>query len=196
MKKCPICELNYVSDNATMCDVCKERLQGKKKPRTGKAAQPKINAYTAVTDELQAFWGKLSAILEREGNPFSINHEYGGKTVFWALVNRRTAKSPVALYLDFSLQKSFFRVSLYIEDNLRLYERLLEAKDDIESMLRVPVLWEDGVKGSDTKRIAYYLPMKPYVRGNYDDLLEKAFPVILDFFEVAKKYARFEFFDF
>lgn len=136
--------------------------------------------------ERTVFWQMLQEELDRNGNPFTISTraQYG-------TVNRKRANCSLCLGFDFLLQKRFFRIGIYIQDDTKTphFNRLLRQKDEIESFLGFKPIWTTrGERNPHTRRIQTQLPFTPYDRDDYERLIEEALPIFMQYIKMASKY--------
>lgn len=152
--------------------------------------------------ERKRFWGIFEEILIENGNPFSIAHIKNGEETSWANVNKNKALNENALDLSFLAKKRMFRINLYVRSGVDSFlgRRILMAKEEIEKMISVPIVWESGTKNKKTLRPSYYLNIRPQFSGGYTEeyrrVIEESLPIIMEFIAVAKRYGEREFFDF
>ena len=136
--------------------------------------------------EQTVFWKMLQDALDNNGNPFTISTraQYG-------TVNRKSPNSNLCLGFDFLLQKEFFRIGIYIQDDTitTCFERLFQQKDEIESLLGFAPIWTtQGAKNTNTRRIETRLPFTAYDREDYERLIEEALPIFMQYIKVFSKY--------
>jgi len=151
---------------------------------------------TNAKAEQKYFWNLFEQYLTQNGNPFTILHEKTGEVTYWAVVNKKRIITDLALDLDFSLQKSIFRINIYIYQNVGLFNYLATRKEQIEKELGFSPIWSEGVRSKDsTRRIMVELPFSAYYRDDYHRLIEQALPIIYKFKQVFEKYIP-DLFDF
>ena len=144
---------------------------------------------TRMKKEQQYFWDLFDNYLLEKGSPFSLLHEKTGEVTYWAVVNKKQIITNLALDLDFSLQKSFFRINIYIYQNNALFDYLETMKTEIENELGFAPIWSEGVRAKNsTRRIMLILPFVAYDRKDYERLIKKAFPIVSKFKSVFEKY--------
>ena len=80
--------------------------------------------YSRAKQEQQYFWDLYDKYLLEQGKPFSLLHEKTGEVTYWAVVDKERIITDLALDLDFSLQKSLFRINIYIYQDRFLFENL------------------------------------------------------------------------
>lgn len=136
--------------------------------------------------ERKVFWKMFQEALDNNGNPFTIStrNQYG-------TINRNKSYSNLCLGFDFLLQKKFFRIGIYVEDDTKTpcFDRLLQQKEEIESLLGFAPIWTTrGEKNPNTKRIEYRLKFIPYNRKDYERLIKDALPIFMRFIKVFSKY--------
>lgn len=137
---------------------------------------------TNIEYEREVFWDMFEESLISNGNPFKIatKRQFG-------TVNQNSPVSNLCLGFDFLLQKRFFRINIYIENDNRTphFDRLMKHKEEIEAILGFKPIWT--VK-DHTRRIEVQLPFKPYDREDYARLLDEALPIFMNYIVVCKKY--------
>lgn len=63
MKKCPKCELNFITDNQDMCNVCKTRVQStKKRTIRHNVSAPKIKRFNHNIDYNNEYFNRSSSV--------------------------------------------------------------------------------------------------------------------------------------
>ncbi len=144
------------------------------------------NMNTDTGPERTVFWQMLQEELDRNGNPFTISTraQYG-------TVNRKHATCSLCLCFEFLLQKRFFRIGIYIQDDTKTphFNRLLRQKDEIESFLGFKPIWTTrGERSLHTRRIQTQLPFTPYDRDDYARLIEEALPIFMQYIKMASKF--------
>ena len=143
---------------------------------------------------LSYFWRTFEEILLEKGEPFKIIHEKGGEQTFWACINRNKALVNNSVDISLVQSKNFLRVGLYVLDKTsNLGVRLIRNRKYIDDELTFIPKWESGERNSNTLRITAKFPID---NNTSRELIEKAFPYIMQFFAIAKKYGKYEFFDF
>lgn len=141
---------------------------------------------TNAATERRIFWDMFEQALDENGNPF-----YLASRDHYATINRKSANCNLCLSLDFLVQKEFFRIGIYIQDDIKTphYDRLLLQKEEIEKALGFSPIWNNrGEKNPNTRRIEIQLPFMPYVRDDYERLIDLALPIILKYIEVFSIY--------
>lgn len=152
--------------------------------------------------ERKRFWRIFEEILTENGNPFSIAYMKNGKETSWADVNKNKALNENALDLSFLVTKKLLRINLYVRSGADSFlgRKILMAKEEIEKMISVPIIWENGTRNEKTLRPSYYLNIRPQFSGDYTEeyrrVIEESLPIIMEFIAVAKRYGERKFFDF
>ncbi len=146
-----------------------------------------------MKNDLQAerayFWSRYEELLTENGNPFSICYKKGSEYTFWAVVNKKRSMNDLCLSVDFLAQKRCLRINIYICDDLYLWNKLCANKDRITSELGMNAEWTtEGVKNPNTRRIQKILPLRPYDRNTYDDLIEQSIVILDTWRKVFSKY--------
>lgn len=152
--------------------------------------------------ERKRFWKIFEEILAENGNPFSIAYMKNGKETSWANINKKNALNENALDLSFLVTKGMLRIDLYVRSGVDSFlgRKILMSKEEIEKMISVPIIWENGTRNGKTLRPSYYLNIRPQFSGDYTEeyrrVIEESLPIIMEFIAVARKYGEREFFDF
>lgn len=139
-----------------------------------------------INSERAFFWEIFQEELNLNGNPFRIatRNQYG-------TINQDSANSNLCLGIDFLIQKGFFRIGIYIQDDKITphFDWLYSHKDEIEAMLGFAPIWtKHGTKNPNTRRIETQLPFIPYNHDDYERLIEEILPIALKYIEVFSKY--------
>ena len=149
-----------------------------------------------VKAEQKKFWKIFDEKLIENGEPFSILHEKGGEVTYWAVVNKKHSFVDNALSIDFLVRAQKLRINIYVRDDLRLFSRLENHKQEVEAIIGKKVDWLKGTTNPNTRRIAYEIPVNTGYYANYDEIIDSALPVIVEMKKVCDTYAKNEFFDF
>ncbi|MBO4962712.1 MAG: DUF4268 domain-containing protein [Clostridia bacterium] len=121
-----------------------------------------------VNTEQKNFWKLFDEKLIENGEPFSVLHEMAGKVTYWAVINKNHSFVDNALSIDFLVREKKIRINIYVRDNLSLFRVLENSKEEIESMISVPVKWVKGTKNLNTRRIIYEVPVNVGYFNNYN----------------------------
>ena len=149
-----------------------------------------------VKTEQKNFWKLFDEKLIENGEPFSVLHEMAGKVTYWAVINKNHSFVDNALSIDFLVGEKKIRINIYVRDNLSLFRVLENSKEEIESMISVPVKWVKGTKNLNTRRIIYEVPVNVGYFNNYNEVIDDILPVVIEMKKVCEKYAKYDFFDF
>ena len=149
-----------------------------------------------VKSEQRKFWRIFDEKLIENGEPFSILYEKGGEVTYWAVVNKKQSLANNALSLDFLVREQKLRINIYIRSDLTLFSIFERKRKDIETTVGVPLKWIVGTRNKNTRRIAYEIPVNTGYYSNYDEVIDKALPVVDKMKKVCEMYARNDFFDF
>ena len=149
-----------------------------------------------VKTEQKKFWRIFDEKLIENGEPFSILHEMAGNVTYWAVVNKKHSFVDNCLSIDFLVREKKIRINIYVRDNLLLFRVLENCREEIESMISVPVKWVKGTKNINTRRIIYEVPVNVGNFSNYDEVIDDILPVIVEMKKVCDTYAKNQFFDF
>ncbi len=149
-----------------------------------------------VKSEQRKFWGIFDEKLIENGEPFSILYEKGGEVTYWAVVNKKQSFVDNALSIDFLVREQKLRINIYVRTDLTLFSIFERNRKDIETMVGMSLKWLEGTRNKNTRRIAYEIPVKTGDYSNYDEVIDKALPVVDKMKKVCEVYARNNFFDF
>lgn len=142
---------------------------------------------TNAVKERKYFWAMYKEILNEQGNPFSFvsRNQY-------AIVNKKTtAWVEPCIAMDFLFKKSkmYLRVNVFIENDLRLYERLLKIRDKLdEDFLPIKPVWCDGESGENTRRIKIEIPYKYRSNEEYRRIILESIHYVKLFIKNYKPY--------
>lgn len=155
---------------------------------------------TNTEEQRKLFWELFDEILLENGEPFKISYQNKRNEIKHnGAVNKHFTNTPsgTAIDLGFNLRKGVFRVNFYIPDlNIDLKNKLLANKEQINSMITLPLLWENGDKNESVLRPSVYFN---FIQNDVDDyrrVIEESLPTIMELINVANKYDKDEFFDF
>lgn len=146
--------------------------------------------------EQKKFWKIFDEKLIENGEPFSILHEKAGEVTYWAMVNKKNSLVDNGISIDFLVRDKKLRINIYLRNDLSFFGYLERHKQDIESMVRVPLSWINGEKNQNTRRIAFYKSVEIGNVDNYAETIDEVLPVIVEMKQVCEKYGKDLFFDF
>ena len=149
----------------------------------------------SLEEQKIVFWELFDEILKEKGEPFKIAyiHQVTKEITTYAAVNRKWSFNANAIDLTLSFEKKQLRIDLYVSSPM-LMKKFLDLKNEINSMISLPIDWDDGKR---VLRPSIYLDFMPEDVEDYRYVIEESLPIISEFIEVAKAYAREdEFFDF
>ena len=149
-------------------------------------------------EQRKIFWNLFDKILIENGEPFKINYIKSGEYNSWANVNRNNSWNKNAIDISFLQRKGLLRVDLYIQrgTDTPIGRKILNNKDDINSMITIPLKWESGTRNNKTIRPSVYFSFIKNDVEDYRRVIEKSLPTIIEFIDVANKYGKYEFFDY
>ncbi|MDE7075992.1 MAG: DUF4268 domain-containing protein [Clostridia bacterium] len=131
------------------------------------------------------FWEYFDTYLKEQGNKFYITHIKGGKNQAAGNINNRSPMAMQTLCCEFKYREQVILVQVYINKNVRLYEKLYSKKEELEKQLGYEVDWVDhGLISADVRRIQ----KKFYINKPLNEMVEIVYPYILDFVRVFEKY--------
>lgn len=144
---------------------------------------------TTAQFEQKRFWKAFEAILMENGEPFSINYEMSGEVKFFASVNKKRARSPIMVSIDFLSREEIVKLNLYIENDVRLFNYIYSKKEQIESELGFKPEWIlSGTRNPNTRRVIKTFPVRIGDTESYECVIEKMLPCIVKYISVFKKY--------
>ena len=146
--------------------------------------------------EQKRFWKIFDEKLIENGEPFSILHEKAGKVTSWAMINKNYSLVDYGLSIDFLVRYKELRINIYLRNDLPFACYLEKNKEDIESMVSVPLKWIHGASNPNTRRIVFYKPIEIGNVEAYADAIDEILPVVKKKKKVCKKYDKDLFFDF
>ena len=149
-----------------------------------------------VKTEQRKFWKIFDEKLIENGEPFSILHEKSGEITYYGVINKVHSFVDNALSVDFLVREQKVRLNIYVRDDLALCNVLEKHRTEIESAVSVPLHWIKGIKNLNTRRIAYFVPVKVGDDSQYDEVIDDILPIIIEMKKICETYARFDFFDF
>lgn len=80
MKKCPKCELNFITDNQDVCNVCKPKVQStQKRTIRHKVAAPKIKRFNHSIDYTSEYFNRNSGVNTWKEEVVYLLRNLGGK---------------------------------------------------------------------------------------------------------------------
>ena len=129
------------------------------------------------------FWNQFNNVIIERGKPFNIRK---ATTDHWYNVAIGTSDA----HIDITLlnKDSLIGVELYIPDNKKLFDKLFEKKEDIESDLGFKLDWRRLDK-SKASRIVYCIKGLNFDdHSNYNELMNKTIDLAVLMRSVFKKY--------
>ena len=149
---------------------------------------------TSTENQREIFWKVFDGVLKENGEPFKISyvHKVRNEITTYASVNRKSSFNANSLNLNFLLKEKKLRVELYVTSPI-LMRKFMGLKEEINSMVSLPIVWDDGKR---VLRPSVYFEFLPDDEDDYKIAIEESLPTILEFIEVANKYGTGEFFDF
>ena len=129
------------------------------------------------------FWNQFNNVIIERGKPFNIRK---ATTDHWYNVAIGTSDA----HIDITLvnKDSLIGVELYIPDNKKLFDKLFEKKEDIESNLGFKLDWRRLDK-SKASRIVYCIKGLNFDdHSNYNELMNKIIDLVILMRNIFKKY--------
>ena len=144
---------------------------------------------TPAQYEQKLFWGIFEKKLVNMNNPFTISYEINDEIKYFASVNKRNARVNLGLTIDFLCKEKIVKINIYLENDIETFNYLHLHKEKIESELGFKPQWiYSGVKNPNTRRIINTFPI---VIGNpldYERVIEKIIPYVIQYKKVFEKY--------
>jgi len=149
---------------------------------------------TNTVEQREIFWKLFDKILSEKHENFRVAyvHRLKNEITSYGAVNRYQSFNANALDLSFVLRDGMFRVNLYISKP-SLIRKVNLSKDDINSMVTLPIVWDNG-KGC--LRPSVYFSFIPNDIDDYRRVIEESLTTIHEFIDVANKYGKNDFFDY
>ena len=82
------------------------------------------------------------------------------------------------------------RYGVYLDNDVKLYDFLLEKKEIIEEALGFSCIWKHGDRGKTTRRICCEKTITPYYRESYLVAIEESMVRLVKFLEVFDLFLR------
>ena len=143
---------------------------------------------TPAQHEQRIFWSIFEKKLQEIGNPFSICYEFAGKTKYFASVDKKNAMVSIGLTIDFLYIAKIVKINIYIENDLQLFNELFVQKEQIEKELGFAPKWIlNGVKNPNTRRIISTFPVIIGNPNNYEMVINKVIPYVIQYKNVFIK---------
>lgn len=144
---------------------------------------------TPAQYEQKRFWNIFEKKLSECGNPFTICYEINGAVKYFASVNKKSPRVGLGLTIDFLCRYKMVKINIYIENDVELFNCLLANKEKIESELGFSPKWiYSGERNPNTRRV---ISTSPVIIGNpldYERVIEKVIPIIIQYKMVFEKY--------
>ena len=144
---------------------------------------------TNAQNEQIKFWSIFDNKLIENGEPFTICYEHTGTTRFFGTVNKKRARTSLAIVVEFLYRYSVVKLNIYIENDVRLFDYLHSKRTQIEEELGFKPEWIfSGSKNPNTRRIINEFPVKIGDPDDYDRVIDKMLPYIMQYKKVFEKY--------
>ncbi|MCD8206847.1 MAG: DUF4268 domain-containing protein [Bacteroidales bacterium] len=140
-------------------------------------------------DEREKFWGNYIRILGEVGTPFTVCARNQYAAINLPYPTTKTA-SPIIEFLT-RRSKRLMRVSIYIANDKKTpcYDGMYADKEKIEDTIGHKLIWKNGDKNPDTKRIQYEIKYdEKDVLEVYESIIRESIPIAQKFIEVADEY--------
>ena len=147
----------------------------------------KVNGDKSELNKSQAerveFWSQLNDALIDKGKPFNVRK---ATTDHWYDVAMGTSAAHIAINLV--NKESYISVDLYIHDDKKIFDKLLENKINIEKELGFKLDWQ-RMDNRIASRIKYKINGLNFDdHSNYDELIEQTIDAAIKMRDVFKKY--------
>ena len=129
------------------------------------------------------FWEQFNQVIINRGKPFNVRK---ATTDHWYDVALGTSEAHISINLV-NKDRNIV-VEVYIDDNKKLFDKLLENKQAIEHELGVQLIWDrlDNKKACRIKHIIHGLNFDDH--SNYDSLMNHIIDFAINMRDVFKKY--------
>jgi len=139
--------------------------------------------------EQKIFWNKFENKLIEIGEPISICYEHTGTTRNFGCVNKRSARVPLGLVIEFLYREEAIKLNIYIENDVRLFDYLYSMKEQIEEALGFKPQWIlSGKRNPNTRRVINIFPVVIGDSDDYDRVIDKMLPYVAQYKRVFEKY--------
>ena len=112
-----------------------------------------------------------------------------GEIKYFGAVNKSSPRCSLGLTVDFLYREKIVKINIYIENNVELFNLVHDKKEIIEQELGFKPQWiYSGTKNPNTRRVISTFPV---IIGNsldYERVIEKIIPYIIQYKKVFEKY--------
>ena len=145
---------------------------------------------TNAESERKYFWETYQEILTENGEPFTLHLHRNADGTFRHYAQLNDYSLSRSLCIDFNLNGGVLRYGVYLDNDVNLYDFLLEKQKIIEEALGFSCIWRNGDKGKTTRRICCERTITPNYRESYLDAIEESMVRIVKFLEVFDRFLR------
>lgn len=139
--------------------------------------------------EQKIFWNRFEEKLTENGNPFFVSYEFNGEIKHYGAVNRDKAWVPLGLTIDFLYREKIVKINIYIQNDVRLFDYVYSRKEQIEEELGFKPQWIlGGTRNPNTRRVISTFPVRIGYSDDYDRVIDKILPYIVQYKKVFGKY--------
>jgi len=129
------------------------------------------------------FWTMFNDVVVERGKPFNPRKP---STNAWYGVSIGSSECHINIVLV-NLD-GHIRIELLIPDNKELYEKLYDNKEEIESKIGCPLIWQK-LEEKQASRVSFRIEGLDYDnQENYKDLMNKSIDIVIKFKSAFKKY--------
>lgn len=144
---------------------------------------------SSAPEERKIFWRIFERKLAELGNPFDICYEMNGDIKYYGSVNKLRPLVDLGLTVDFLYLQEKVKINIYIRDDVKLFNHLFSNKEIIENKLEFKPQWiMSGEKNPNTRRIISTFPITIGNPLDYEHVIEKIIPTIIQYKKVFEKY--------
>lgn len=129
------------------------------------------------------FWTKFNEVIEKRNKPFNKRKP---TTDHWYSVAIGSSRCHISI--DLVNRENKIRISIWIPDDKTLYDELFTHKHEIESKITYQLNWQ-RIDSKKASCICTYIDGLDFDnQSNYDELMNKAINMVIEFRKVFKDY--------
>ena len=133
------------------------------------------------------FWTQFNDILEQRGKPFN---KRKATTDHWYSI--AVGSSECQISIDLVNKNHKIRVGLWISDNKDRFDYMLQQKEEIESAIGFPLLWQRFDNKKSSLICTYINGLDFKAQDNYPELMNEAIDIVVKMRDVLQYYIRAE----
>lgn len=133
------------------------------------------------------FWTQFNDILEQRGKPFN---KRKATTDHWYSI--AVGSSECQISIDLVNKNHKIRVGLWISDNKDRFDYMLQRKEEIESAIGFPLLWQRLDNKKSSLICTYINGLDFKAQGNYPELMNEAIDIVIKMRDALQYYIRAE----